>query len=303
MSGDHHHHHGFGDGGHDRAFAIGIALNVGFVAVEAVFGVLSGSLALVADAGHNLFDVLGLMLAWAGSWAARRRPRGRWTYGFGKSTILASLANALLLAAAIGAIAWEAVGRLLSPQEVAGATVAWVAAVGIVINTATAAMFLHGRKEDLNIRGAFLHMAADAAVSAGVVVAALLMMRTGWLWLDPVVSLIIVAVIAVGTWGLLRDSWTLALDAVPAKVDHDAVCRYLAAAPGVVGVHDLHIWPLSTTSVALTAHLVKPNAVLDDALLHTLAADLHKKFGIDHATIQFEGTGDERSCHLVTHVP
>ncbi len=300
MSAGHsHHHHG---PTHDKAFAIGIVLNVGFVAVEATFGIIAGSLALVADAGHNLFDVLGLLLAWAGSWAARRPPRGRWTYGFGKSSILASLANALLLAAAIGAIAWEAVGRLLDPQPVAGATVAWVAAVGILINVATAAMFMRGRKEDLNIRGAFLHMAADAAVSAGVVVAALLILHTGWLWLDPAVSLLIVVVIAVGTWGLLRDSWTLALDAVPAKVDRDAVADYLAAAPGVVGVHDLHIWPLSTTSIALTAHLVKPDAVIDDSLLRTLEEELHEKFGIDHATIQLESAADASSCHLYSHV-
>lgn len=299
----HGHFHGHATDSHDGAFAIGVALNVGFVGVEVFYGIAAGSLALLADAGHNLGDVLGLLLAWAGSWAARRPPRGRWTYGFGKSTILASLANAILLSIAIGGIAWEAFGRLMTPQNVAGDTVMWVAGVGIAINTATALMFLRGRKEDLNIRGAFLHMAADAAVSAGVVVAALVMLRTGWLWLDPAVSLAIVVVIAIGTWGLLRDSWQLALDAVPAKVDRDAVAGYLASVPGVAGIHDLHIWPLSTTSVALTAHLVKPDAVIDDTLLQGLSVALRERFGIDHATIQIEGAVDERSCHLVSHAP
>ncbi len=295
----HHHHHHHGPAGHDRAFAVGVALNVAYVAVEASFGFTAHSLALLADAGHNLGDVLGLLLAWAATWAGRRRPSGRWTYGFGRSTILVSLVNAVLLLLAVGAIAWEAVLRFSAPQPVAGFTVMAVAAVGIVVNAGTAAMFMAGSKTDLNLRSAFLHMAADAAVSLGVVVAALLMVRTGWSWLDPAVSLAIVVAIAAGTWDLLREALDLALDAVPPHIDLAAVEAFLAAAPGVAAVHDLHVWPLSTSSVALTAHLVKPGAAVDDESLHGLAAELHTRFGIDHATIQVEA-GDGSACRLAS---
>lgn len=299
----HHHGHAHGLGGHshapasyDRAFAIGTALNIGFVAVEAFYGVLANSVALLADAGHNLSDVLGLLLAWGAAWLTRKRPTLRHTYGFGSSSILASLTNAVVLLIAVGAIAWEAVLRLAYPEPVEGGTVMWVAAVGIVINAVTAWLFMGGKETDLNIKGAYLHMAADAAVSLGVVVAALLIGWTGWLWLDPLVSLGIVVVIVVGTWGLLRESANLAMDAVPEGIDRDDVEGYLAGLPGVVAVHDLHIWGLSTTDTALTAHLVRPGAGTDDALLTRVAGELKERFGIGHATIQVEHDGHD--CRL-----
>jgi len=299
------HGHAHGSGGHgdahgpasyDRAFAIGVTLNLGFVAVEGIYGLLSNSLALLADAGHNLSDVAGLLLAWAAVWLGRRPPTGQRTYGFGRTSILAALANAVLLLVAIGAIAWESVRRFSSPQPIEGGTVVIVAAIGIVINTATALLFMRGRKSDINIRGAFLHMAADAAVSAAVVVAGLLIAKTGWLWLDPAVSLLIVVVIAIGAWGLLRDSLAMAIDSVPTGIDRDAVEAYLRGLDGVDQVHDLHIWPLSTTSTALTAHIVRSNDRIDDALTAQIVADLRSRFRITHATLQFEtGAG---SCAL-----
>lgn len=297
------HGHSHGPGGHhhaparyDRAFAIGAALNIGFVAVEAFYGVVANSVALLADAGHNLSDVLGLLLAWGAAWLTRRRPTHRHTYGFGSSSILASLLNAVVLLIAVGAIAWEAVGRLVHPEPVEGGVVMWVAAVGIVVNAVTAWMFKGGKDADLNVKGAYLHMAADAAVSLGVVVAALLIGWTGWLWLDPVVSLGIVAVIVVGTWGLLRESTNLAMDAVPEGVSRTDVEAYLAGLPGVAAVHDLHIWGLSTTDTALTAHLVRPGAGTDDDFLKEVAHDLKERFGIGHATIQVEHDGGD--CRL-----
>lgn len=298
MSNDHQHagEHGHGsDGGHahasadfGRAFAIGITLNLGFVVAEASYGVVAHSLALLADAGHNLGDVLGLALAWAASLMVRRLPSLRRTYGLRRSSILVSLLNALLLFGAIAAIAWEAIGRFSHPQAVASGTVMAVAAVGIAVNGITAWLFMAGRKGDINIRGAFLHMAADAAVSLGVVVAALVMQLTGWLWLDPAVSLAIVAVIAFGTWSLLRESLDLAMDAVPDRIDPEAVQAYLAGLPGVEAVHDLHIWGVSTTEAALTVHLVKPDASVDDALLARIGTELRQRFGIGHTTVQFE---------------
>lgn len=279
----------------NRAFASGVALNFGFVVVEVVAGLLADSLALLADAGHNLSDVLGLLLAWAAAFLAQRRPTSRRTYGLRKSSIMAALANAMMILVAIGAIAWEAVRRLSEPQAVAETTMMAVAAVGVVINTATALLFRSGRERDINIRGAFVHMAADAAISLGVAVAALLMMITGWLWLDPTMSLIIVGFIGAGTWGLLRDSLDLALDAVPAGIDRDAVEAYLAALPGVSNVHDVHIWAMSTTETALTVHLVRPGAGTDDRLLADASEVLHQRFGIAHATFQIEN-GDD--CHL-----
>ena len=283
---DHAHHHA--PTNFNRAFAVGIALNLGFVVVEAVFGAVAHSLALLADAGHNLSDVLGLVLAWGATVLVRRLPTKRRTYGLRRSSILASLINALLLLIAIGAIAWEAIQRLQHPQPVASAVVMGVAAAGILVNGITAWLFAAGRKGDLNIRGAFQHMAADAVVSLGVVLAALAMRFTGWLWLDPAVSLVIVVVIAVGTWGLLRDSVNLALDAVPQSIDPGQVETYLAALPGVTAVHDLHIWGMSTTDAAMTVHLVKPDASIDDALLARINADMHRLFHIDHTTVQFE---------------
>lgn len=272
----------------DRAFAIGVLLNLGFVAVEALFGILAGSLALVADAGHNLTDVLGLFLAWGATRLARLRPTERHTYGMRRATILAALLNAIILLVAIGAIAWEALRRLSHPQPTAGVTVIAVAVIGVVVNGATALLFIRGRKHDLNVKGAYLHMAADAAVSAGVAVAGVLILLSGWQWLDPAVSLIIVAVILVGTWGLLRDSVNMTLDAVPPDIDLTQVEAYLSSLPSVVEVHDLHVWPVSTTQVALTAHLVKPDPIGDDATIANIVNALHERFGIEHTTIQWE---------------
>jgi cobalt-zinc-cadmium efflux system protein len=286
MAHDHGHHHG--PANHDRAFAIGIALNLGYVATEAYFGLIADSLALLADAGHNLSDVLGLALAWGAAWLARREPTPRRTYGLRRSSILAALANAMLLLVATGAIALEAVQRLQSPAPVATGIVLWVAGVGVLVNGGTALLFLRGRAHDLNVRGAFLHMAADAAVTVGVMAAALAIGWTGWLWLDPAASLAIAAVILAGTWGLLRDSVDLALDAVPRRIDPAEVAAFLRAQPGVTGIHDLHIWAMSTTETALTVHLVRPGTGPDDGLLARLRRDLHDRFAIEHATIQVE---------------
>ena len=294
----HGHAHSHAPANFDRAFAIGIALNVGFVVVEAAYGIAANSLALLADAGHNLGDVLGLVMAWGAATLVRRRPTARYTYGLKRSSILVSLANAGLLLVAVGAIVWEAVQRLGRPEPVAEMTVIWVALLGIAINGATALLFMSGRKSDLNIKGAFLHMAADAVVSLGVVIAALAIIATGWLWLDPAVSLVIAVVITVGTWSLLRDSLKLALDAVPAHVDHREVDRYLAALPGVTDVHDLHIWAMSTTEVAMTVHLVRPGATLDDGLLARARHDLQERFGVGHVTLQIETGDPAHPCSL-----
>ena len=285
---DHHHHHAAPSSGHGRAFALGVILNTGFVVLEAVMGIVSGSMALVADAGHNLSDVLGLLIAWAASILAARPPSERFTYGFKSSSILAALANASLLLVALGAILVETLRRLGDPPPVAGGTMIAVAAAGIVVNGATALLFMRGRKTDLNIRGAFLHMAADAAVCAGVVIAGVLVVLTGKAWIDPVTGLAIVAVIAWGTWGLLKDALKMALLAVPEGIDEAAVRAFLSARPGVSAVHDLHIWPMSTTETALTAHLVIPAGHPGDGFLHDLAHDLEHDFGIGHATVQVE---------------
>ncbi len=300
---EHEHHHGGPGHSHapanfGRAFAIGTALNLGFVVVQVVFGLFAHSLALLADAGHNLGDVFGLLLAWWASHLVKSIPTERRTYGLGRSSILAALANAVFLLVAVGGITWEAVRRFHDPTPVAGGTVIWVAALGIAINTATALLFMSGRKGDLNVKGAFLHMAADAAVSAGVVVAGIVILYTGWHWLDPVTSLAINAVIVWGTWGLLRDSTNLALDAVPAGIDTAAVRSYLENLPSVVAVHDLHIWALSTTQTALTVHLVKPDAEIDDGLLARTCEELEGKFGIAHATIQLERGDAAHPCQL-----
>jgi cobalt-zinc-cadmium efflux system protein len=280
------------------AFAIGIALNLGFVIVEIVYGVLAHSLALVADAGHNMGDVLGLLLAWVATFLARTAPTERRTYGLRSSSILAALFNAIFLLITVGAIAWEAIRRFGDPTVVAGKTVIWVAVVGIVINTATALMFMSGRKRDLNIRAAFMHMATDAGVSLGVVVAGFLIIATSWLWIDPVISLAIAAVITWGTWGLLRDSVNLALHAVPQGIEVAKVRQYLSSLPHVTEVHDLHIWPMSTTETALTAHLVRDIDDCDCALLDQAAQDLNRKFEIQHTTLQFETL--DHHCHLAS---
>ena len=283
---------------YDRAFAIGVVLNTGFVLVEWTFGVLANSLALIADASHNLGDVLGLLLAWGAAALARRRPSARFTYGLRSSTILAALANAALLLVITGGIAWEAILRFRNPSSIDAPVVIWVAALGILINTATALLFLSGRKQDLNLRGAYLHMAADAAVSLGVVIAGLLTLATGWSWLDPVVSLAIVAVILLGTWGLLRDATRLALHAVPEGVDPVNVRRFLERQPGVEEVHDLHIWGMSTTETAMTAHLVMPGGHPGDAFIAELADRMALDFGIAHATLQVETGSGAQPCAL-----
>ena len=290
---DHAHDHAPADFG--RAFAIGVVLNTGFVVVEAVFGVLSGSMALVADAGHNLSDVLALLLAWGANVAAKRPASPRFTWGYKSSTILAALANAMLLLVAIGMILVETLGRLADPQPVEAGTVMLVAGVGIVINAATALLFLRGRAHDINIHGAYLHMAADALVSMGVVAAGALILVTGALWMDPAVSLVIVAVIAWGTWGLLRDSVKMGMLAVPAGIDEAAVRAYLAGLPGVSTVHDLHIWPMSTTETALTAHLVMPAGHPGDAFLREIAHELAHHHRIGHSTLQVEM---DRECAM-----
>ena len=296
-SGGHgHHHHAHGPASYDRAFAIGTALNLGFVLAEAAFGVIANSVALLADAGHNLSDVLALLLAWGAAWLTRRQPTSRHTYGFGSSSILASLINAMLLLVAVGAIAFEAIGRIFRPEPVAEFIVIWVAAAGILVNGATAWMFMRGRERDINIRGAYLHMASDAAVSAGVVVAAIAIWATGWYWLDPLASLAISVVIVLGSLDLLKESTRLAMAAVPGGVDRAGVERYLAGLSGVSAVHDLHIWAISTTETALTAHLVRPAMGPDDEFLRGVAAELKTRFGIGHCTIQIEHDGAD--CHL-----
>ncbi len=301
MSAHHHHEHAHTPKNYNRAFIIGIVLNTGFVAIEAFYGIFANSLALLADAGHNLSDVLGLVLAWGASILSRRLPTNRHTYGLRRSSILAALFNAIFLLLVTGAIAWEAIQRFYAPSEVAGKVVMSVAAVGIAINTITALMFASGRDRDLNIKGAFLHMAADAIVSLGVVLAGIAIVATGWLWFDPVVSLIIVAVIVFGTWQLLRDSVNLALDGVPAGIELLAVRTYLEQIKGVAEVHDLHIWAMSTTETALTVHLVMPEGCPSDAFLTQICKQLHDLFGIEHATIQVE-TGDRNyPCTLAPH--
>ncbi|MBI1213101.1 MAG: cation diffusion facilitator family transporter [Alphaproteobacteria bacterium] len=303
-SNNHGHHHGHvhshGTANYGRAFAIGIVLNMGFVVIEAAYGIVANSLALLSDAGHNLGDVLSLVLAWGAAVLSRREPTARHTYGLRRSSILASLANSVVLLLAIGAIAWEALHRFANPQPIEGATVIVVAAIGIAINTATALLFMSGRNTDLNIRGAFLHMAADALVSVGVVIAGVAIIFTGWLWLDPAVSLAIVLVIAVSTWSMLRDSLNLALDAVPNHIDHGEVDRYLRDLPGVADVHDLHIWAMSTTETAMTVHLVRPGHSLDDGLLARATTDLHQRFGVAHVTFQVEAGDPEFACVLAS---
>lgn len=294
--GHHGHHHGHGHGHHghhhhappsDWRYGFAIVLNLAFVAVEATYGLLSKSTALLADAGHNLSDVLGLALAGGAAWLAKQAGARRYTYGYGKATVLAALANAVVLVFACGAIAVEAVRRFLNPEPVASTTIMVVAAIGFAINLATALLFMRGRKEDLNVRGAYLHMVADAAVSLGVVVAGAAIMLTGFDWIDPVASLVIVAVILFGTWDLLRQSFDMAIDSAPEHLDVEEVQTYLLGLPGVTALHDMHVWNLSTTDTALTVHLVR-NEPADAAFLASIQAEVRQRFGIKHATVQVE---------------
>jgi cobalt-zinc-cadmium efflux system protein len=300
---DHSHHHQDGHS-HDhsaasfgRAFAIGIALNLGFVAVETVYGFLANSMSLLADAGHNLSDVLGLFVAWAGAIMAKRAPSPRFTYGLKKAPILAALANSLFLLIAVGAITAEAIRRLFHPSNIAGETVMVVAAIGIAVNAATAWLFARGREHDINIRGAYLHMAADAAVSAAVVFAGLVILWTGQRWVDPLMSLAVAVVIVWSSIGLLKESVWMSLAGVPSGIDIDVVEAELAELEGVETVHDLHVWPLSTTETALTAHLVAPGVASTDDLLQAARRMLHERFRIQHCTLQVERSHlEDTSC-------
>lgn len=292
------HNHSHAPANYGRAFLIGITLNLIYVVVEAGFGFWDNSLALLSDAGHNLSDIIGLLLAWGGFALARIPPSSGRTYGWRGSTILAAVFNAVLLLLAIGAIVWEALRRLFQPGEIPGASMIVVAAIGVVVNTATALLFMSGRHNDVNIRGAFLHMAADAGVSLGVVIAGIVIRATGWHWVDPATSIMIAAVIFISTWGLLKESLNLAMHAVPPNIDPHEVQNYLASVPGITEVHDLHIWAMSTTETALTVHLVKPTVEDDDQLLCTLQKELHDRFGIEHTTIQIMRLPATIACSL-----
>jgi cobalt-zinc-cadmium efflux system protein len=294
MTGE-HDHEDLPNGG--RAFAIAVGLNAGYVLIEAGFGFATGSLVLLADAAHNLTDVSGLLVAWGAARLARRRPTLRHTYGLGRATVLAAMINGIAILFGAGAIAWEAVERFGDPVSLPGRTVLWVALGGVLINGATALLFLRGRHRDLNIRGAFLHMAGDAAVSAGVVVAALVIIATGWTIVDPIVAIVISVVVAWSTFGLLKSALHLSLDGVPESVNVSEVEAWLCSLPGVRGVHDLHVWPLSSSSVALTAHLVMPDGAPGDDFLDRAAGDLERRFGIAHPTLQVE-RGDGGTCRL-----
>ncbi|MCW8820841.1 MAG: cation diffusion facilitator family transporter [Sulfurovum sp.] len=291
-----HHHHEINN--YNRSFSIGIALNIIFVIIEVSYGILADSLALIADAGHNLSDVMSLMLAWGANYLATKHPTHKRTYGLRKVTIMASLISAVLLLVALGGIAWESVERLSSPKPVDGIIIIVVAAIGVVINTATALLFVKGQKHDLNIRAAYLHMAADAAISLGVVIAGIAIMLTGWLWLDPLISLFIVVVILLGTWHLLRDSIDLSIDAVPQGIDVSEIKSYLSGLLNVSDMHDLHVWALSTTETALTVHLVTTHESVDNDFLKEVQEHLHQHFNIAHTTIQIENESDDYHCVL-----
>ncbi|HVV92027.1 MAG TPA: cation diffusion facilitator family transporter [Hyphomicrobiales bacterium] len=315
---DHHHHHPDGEhhhghGDEDRhahahghshapdrfgsAFALGTALNLAFVVAEAALGVVSGSIALIADAGHNLGDVLGLFGAWGAHAAGRWQPTERFTYGYGRASILAALGNAIVLLVTVGGIAWEAIIRLVHPSPVASLVMIAVAAVGIVVNGATALLFAAGRKGDLNIRSAFVHMAADAALSAAVAVAGLVILATGWQWVDPAASLVVCGVIVWSTWGLLRESVTMSMDAVPRGIDMNEVRRALEVLPGVSDVHDLHVWSLSTRQTALTCHLLMPAGHPGDGFILSVCRAMQVRFGIAHTTVQIE-TDEATVCEM-----
>ncbi|PPQ28488.1 cation diffusion facilitator family transporter [Rhodopila globiformis] len=318
MGDDHQHHHGHEHGHHDhghdhhhgigghhhapasfgKAFAIGVVLNTIYVLAEAFWGIAAHSVALLADAGHNLGDVVGLLGAWLAAWLSHRAPSGQYTYGLRRSSILAALANAIILLVVTGGIAWEAIQRLITPEQAGGKTIVIVAIAGVFVNGITAWLFMAGRKGDLNIKAAFLHMASDTVLTLGVAAAGGIIMVTGWLWLDPAVSLVISIAIVIGTWSLLRDAVNLSMDAVPRGIDQAAVNGYLRALPGVTEVHDLHIWAMSTTETALTAHLVRIDADGDGDLLRRITCDMRARFGIGHATIQLETAEAARACEL-----
>jgi len=305
---DHPHVHGMAGHVHlpesfGRAFAIGIALNTIYVVAEAGFGIAAHSLSLVADAAHNLADVLGLIAAWGAIRLAQRPPQGRFTYGFRASSILAALGNGVALLVVTGGLTWEAIRRLFEPEPSGGVAMMIVAACGVLINGVTALLFMRGRKTDLNIRGAFLHMLADALLALGVVVAGGVILLTGWQWVDPVFGLVIGAMIVMGTWSLLRDSMALALSAAPREIDLQAVQAHLASLSGVIAVHDLHVWAMSTTETALTAHLVRPGAAVDDEFLHGVSNELRTRFAICHVTLQVEADTAEGSCALASDTP
>jgi cobalt-zinc-cadmium efflux system protein len=300
-----HDHHGHSHGhhhalptSHGKAFALAIGINTLFVAIEFIYGFIANSTALMADAGHNLSDVLGLALAWGAAILAKRAPSKDFTYGLRSSSIVAALLNALLLMLACGAIAWEAVQRFSSPPPVAGMTVSVVAGIGVVINVFSAWLFMSGSKDDLNIRGAYQHMAADAAISLGVVLSGIVIMFTGWTWLDPAVSLVIVVMIVIGTWSLLRESVQLVLAGVPPNIDSTKISAFLAGQAGVAEVHDLHIWAMSTTETALTAHLVMPGGYPGDACVDAIGVRLREDFKIAHCTLQVEQGTTEHDCTL-----
>jgi cobalt-zinc-cadmium efflux system protein len=297
---DHHHSHSHshshGTGSFNRAFAIGVCLNVLYVVVEVTAGFWIDSLSLLADAAHNLTDVLGLLIAWGAAYLSTLKPTSRHTYGFRSSSVLGAVLNGLLLLVAVGGIAVEAVERIRNPESIPGLPVIWVAGAGVVINGLTTALFVKGREHDLNIRGAFLHMAADTVVSLGVVIAGIAILQTGQSWIDPLVSLIVAGVVFWSTWGLLRDSLHLAMQGVPRGIDPAAVQNYFEALPGIEAVHDLHIWAMSTTESALTVHLIKPAIENDDPLLRRIMHELHENFHIDHVTVQIERCADADGC-------
>ncbi len=291
-----HNHHEINN--YNRPFAIGIALNVIFVIIEVSYGIVADSLALIADAGHNLSDVMSLMLAWGANYLATKYPTQKRTYGLRKVTIMASLISAVLLFVALGGIAWESIERLSSPQPVEGVIIIVVAAIGVVIDTATALLFVKGQKHNLNIRAAYLHMAADAGISLGVVVTGIAIMMTGWIWLDPLISIFIVVVILLGTWNLFRDSIDLSIDAVPQGIDVSEIKNYLLRLDNVSDMHDLHVWALSTTETALTVHLVTTHELIDNCFLEKVQQYLHEHFGIAHVTVQMEKEASDYSCVL-----
>jgi cobalt-zinc-cadmium efflux system protein len=294
----HHHAHEHGVASVGRAFLVGIGLNLAFVAVEVVCGLLAHSMALLADAGHNLGDVLGLGLSWGATALARLKPSSRRTFGFRRSTIVASVANALILLFVTGGLTWESIRRLVEPERPRGLTMIVVAMVGAVVNGVSALLFMRGREKDLNLRSAFLHLASDAALAVGVAVAGGVILLTGWLWVDPVVSIVLALTILAGTWSLMAKSLNLMLDAVPERIDPEAVRSFLGGLPQVVEVHDLHIWAMSTTETALTAHLVMPGAACGPTFLSDACKELHDRFGIDHSTLQIDPQEAPSPCAL-----
>jgi len=294
----HTHDHSHNGRDYTKAFAFGIILNLLYIVVEVTYGFIIHSMALIADAGHNFSDVLGLLLAWGAAYLAKTTPTNERTYGLRKSTILSALFNSIILFIAVGAITIESIRKILNPGPVEGNTMILVASIGVVINALTALLFMKGKENDINIKGAYLHMASDAGVSLGVVAAGILINVTNLQWIDPAISLVIVVVITIGTWGLLKESFHLSMDAVPKHINVSAVKEYLLSLPGVIEVHDLHIWGMSTTEAALTAHVVRPGSAPDDAFISSTCKELCDKFGIGHTTIQIEKGNDFQPCGI-----